>query len=126
MNDIKEIIFLTRTKSNILLHVRKYTVKVRSGQVWGTYAGAARRRVRLATVLLRPPSGHRPGRCRAGHVYILQIGLHLTQPRSVKYRDRSTIIKVEVVINTNFHLRQHGWMCSIGRILMDVQQSCLC
>ena len=27
----------------------------------GTYAGAARRRVHLATVLLRLPSGHRPG-----------------------------------------------------------------
>ena len=33
--------------------------KVRSGM--GAYAGAARRRVHLATVLLRPPSGYRPG-----------------------------------------------------------------
>ena len=32
---------------------------VRVGQVWGHYAGAARRRVHLAMVLLRPPSGHR-------------------------------------------------------------------
>ena len=49
----------------------------------GTYAGAARRRVHLATVLVRPPSGHRPGRRQARHARILQIGLHLTQPRSV-------------------------------------------
>ena len=32
---------------------------IRSGM--GAYAGAARRRVHLATVLLRPPSAHRPG-----------------------------------------------------------------
>ena len=57
------------------------TGQVRSGV--GAYAGAARRRVHLATVLLRPPSGHRPGRRQARHARILQIGLHLTQPRSV-------------------------------------------
>ena len=49
--------------------------KVRSGI--GAYAGAARRRVHLATKLLRPPSGHRPGRRQARHAHILQIGLHL-------------------------------------------------
>ena len=43
----------------------------------GIYAGAARRRVHLATVLLRPPSGHRPGRRQARHTPILQIGLRL-------------------------------------------------
>ena len=31
----------------------------------GAYAGAARRRVHLATVRFRPPSGHRPGRRQA-------------------------------------------------------------
>ena len=31
----------------------------------GAYAGAARRRVHLATVLPQPPSGHRPGRRQA-------------------------------------------------------------
>ena len=36
------------------------------------YAGAARRRVHLATVLLRPPSGHRPGRRQARHARILR------------------------------------------------------
>ena len=46
----------------------------------GAYAGAARRRVHLATVLLRPPSGHRPGRRQVRHARILQKGLHLTQP----------------------------------------------
>ena len=45
---------------------------VRSGM--GAYAGAARRRVHLATVLLGPPSGHRPGRSQARHARILQIG----------------------------------------------------
>ena len=48
----------------------------RSGSL-GAYAGAVRRRVHLATVLLRPPSGHRPGRRQARHVHILQIGLRL-------------------------------------------------
>ena len=43
------------------------------------YAGAARRRAYLATVLVRPPSGHRSGRRQACHAYILQLGLHLTQ-----------------------------------------------
>ena len=47
---------------------------VRSGQVWGHYAEAARSRVHLATVLLRPPSGHRPGRRQARHARILQTG----------------------------------------------------
>ena len=59
---------------------------ITKGQVrlgMGAYAGAARHRVHLATVLLRPPSGHRPGRRQARHAHILQIGLHLTQPWSV-------------------------------------------
>ena len=50
-------------------------VQVRSGM--GTYAGAARRRVHLATVLLRLPSGHRPGRHQARHARIIQIGLRV-------------------------------------------------
>ena len=37
----------------------------RSGM--GTYAGAARRRVHLATVPTQPLSGHRPGRRQARH-----------------------------------------------------------
>ena len=44
------------------------------------YTGAVRCRVHLATVLPRPPSGHRPGRHLARHARILQVGLHLTQP----------------------------------------------
>ena len=43
----------------------------------GAYAGVAPRRVQLATVLLRHPSGHRPGRRPARHARILQIGLRL-------------------------------------------------
>ena len=35
------------------------------------------RRVHLTTVLLRPPSGHRPGRRQTHHTHILQIGLRL-------------------------------------------------
>ena len=57
---------------------RRISMHVWSGV--GTYAGAARRRVHLATVLLQPPSGHRPDRRQARHVHILQTGLHLTQP----------------------------------------------
>ena len=41
------------------------------------YAGAARRRVHLVTVLLGPLSGHRPGRRQARHVHIIQISLRL-------------------------------------------------
>ena len=55
--------------------------QVRSGM--GAYAGAARRRVHLATVLSRHPSDHRPGRRQARHARILQIELHLAQPWSV-------------------------------------------
>ena len=43
----------------------------------GAYAGAARRRVHLVTVLLRPPSVHRPGRCQARQAHIPHIGLRL-------------------------------------------------
>ena len=35
----------------------------------GAYAEAARRRVHLATLLLRPQSGHRPGRRQACQAY---------------------------------------------------------
>ena len=44
----------------------------------GAYDGAARRRIHLATVLLVPPSGHRPDRRQARHAGIHPIGLHLT------------------------------------------------
>ena len=50
-------------------------VWIRSGM--GAYAGAARRRVHLATVLIRPPSDHRPGRRQTRQAHILQIGLRL-------------------------------------------------
>ena len=53
------------TRIHISLHSR-------SGM--GAYAGAARRRVHIATVFLRPPSGHRPGRRQAHHAHILQAG----------------------------------------------------
>ena len=53
-------------------------LKLRSGM--GAYGGTARRRVHLATVLLRPPSAHRPGKRQARHARFLQIGLDLTQP----------------------------------------------
>ena len=48
----------------------------------GAYAKAARRRVHLATVLLRPPSGHRPGRRQARHARIFHIGLRLVIARA--------------------------------------------
>ena len=43
----------------------------------GAYTGAARRRVHIATVLLRSPSGHRPGRRRTLVAQIFKNGLHL-------------------------------------------------
>ena len=46
--------------------------------VMGAYAGAARRRVHLVILFIRPPSGYRPGRRRARHAHIPQIGLHMT------------------------------------------------
>ena len=55
--------------------------QVRSGM--GAYAGAVRRRVHLATVLLRSPSGRRPGKRQDRHARIPQIRLHLTQLWSV-------------------------------------------
>ena len=51
----------------------------RSGQVWG-HTPEQRVRVHLATVLLRPPSGHRPGRFQARLAGIFLIGLYLKQP----------------------------------------------
>ena len=55
-------------------HVLIIIVFLHSGQVWGHMP---EQRVHLVTVLLRPPSGHRPGRRQARHVHILQIGLRL-------------------------------------------------
>ena len=46
------------------------------------YAGAARRRIHLATLLHRAAFGHRSGRRRARRVHILPIGLRLTQPQT--------------------------------------------
>ena len=43
----------------------------------GAYSGAARRRVHLVTVPLRPPSGHRLDSRQARHAHIPQIGLRL-------------------------------------------------
>ena len=60
-------------KMSITFVCRLY--QVMSGM--GAYAGTARRRVHVATVLLRPPSGHRPGKRQARHVRFLQIGLRL-------------------------------------------------
>ena len=56
-------------------HEAESFVQIRSGV--GAYAGAARRRVHLATVLLRPPSSHRLGTRQARHAHIVQIGLRL-------------------------------------------------
>ena len=69
-------------KSRVIVReISSYLRRTRSGM--GAYAGAARRRVHLATVLFGPPSGHRPGRRQARQAHILQIGLHLTQPWSL-------------------------------------------
>ena len=57
--------------------MRKRNVRGTSGSDVGAYAGAARRRIHLVTVLFRPPSGHRPDRRQTRHDRILQIGLRL-------------------------------------------------
>ena len=54
----------------------------------GAYAGAERRRVHLATVLLQPPTSHCPDRRQVRHAHILQIGLHLTQTLSTRAASR--------------------------------------
>ena len=54
--------------------------KIRS--VIGAYAGAARRRVHLAAVLLLPPSGHRPGRRQVRHAHITHIELIIDSQQS--------------------------------------------
>ena len=60
-----------------LLSLQPITVQARSGAIRRSSAS------HLATVLLRPPSGHQPGRRQGAHARILQVGLHLTQPWSV-------------------------------------------
>ena len=67
-------------------HRSKYLLTL----VWGTYAGAARRRANLATVLLRPPSGHRPDRRQAHHAHIFQIGLRL----AITQADARTVMPI--------------------------------
>ena len=49
----------------------------------GEYPGAVRRRIHLGTVLLWPPSGHRPGRRQARHAHIFQLSFH---PMQIKKR----------------------------------------
>ena len=60
-----ELMRLGSTRTGSIVFRRSFGItrsisRIRSGM--GAYAGAARRRVQLATVLLRPLSGHRPGR----------------------------------------------------------------
>ena len=70
-----------QTRRQIFAEITKRLYPLNSGRV--LYAGAARRHVHLGTPP-RPPSGHRPGRRQAPHAHILEIGLHLAQPRSMR------------------------------------------
>ena len=70
----RHVPLMVKTSCLSLLHFFHFPIlhlstQVRSGME--VYAGAARRRVHLATVLLRPPSGHRPGGRQARHAHIL-------------------------------------------------------
>ena len=78
--------------------------KAKSGQVWGTYTGAARRRVHLATVLPRPPSSHRPGRRQARHAHILRIDLRLviSQADARPVMPVSLRSKNQIVLSTDY------------------------
>ena len=78
----------------------------------GAYAGAGRRRVHLAAVLLRPPSGHRPGRRQARHVCILQIGLRL----DIAQADARPVMPIS--LRQDFTRRNHE---ACGRTLGMVQ-----
>ena len=62
-------------KNHLVLFILNQMFWSRSGM--RAYAEAARRRMQLATVLFRPPSGHRPGRRQARHARTPQIGLRL-------------------------------------------------
>ena len=48
-------------------------VAIKAGMA--AYAGATRRRIPLATVLIRLPSGYRPGRRRTRHTHFLEKAL---------------------------------------------------
>ena len=58
---------LQQKKPSKPVHTDDAMYKIRSSQGMGAYAGAARRRVHLEPVLLRPPFGYRPGRRHAAH-----------------------------------------------------------
>ena len=60
----------------------------------GAYAGAARRRVHLATVLLRPPFGHRPGKRQARHA---QSNCTAAKKSNATKKKRSVIRHAEFV-----------------------------
>ena len=55
----------------------------------GTYAGAARRRVHLATEHLRPPSGHCPGRRQARHARMSETSIHYDSRRFEFHRQNN-------------------------------------
>ena len=68
----------------VMYNKNEFFLQIESGV--GVYAEAARRRVHLATVLLRPPPGHRPGRRQASFSTVAkkQKGLDRTVPSSQK------------------------------------------
>ena len=83
--------------SSIVYLIRVSYIWVGTDQVrCGAYSELARRRVHLATVIIRPPFGHRPGRRQAHHAHIFQTVLRLAivqadTRRSCPYHsDRST------------------------------------
>ena len=77
---VRRLVFTSTETGNHYHSIVNKLTQGRSGI--GAYAGAARRRVHLAPVLLRPPFGHRPGRRQVRHAHILQTGLRLAIAQS--------------------------------------------
>ena len=68
------------------------------------YAGAARRRVHVATVLLRPPSGHRPSSRQVRQDRLPQIKLRWRRAKLTKVKFFSSSKR----LHNNGKFESHG------------------
>ena len=77
-------------------------IERRAGQVWGH---TPEQRVAASYPSDRPPSGHRPGRCQARHVRILQIGGSEVLPGGWK---KYLVMTARCIRTENISLREIG------------------